>query len=93
MQSVRPPKSWVNRWVAEKLPHPVPIQYLQHTTSDKLSEEEQEWRRKTPPHGQLVGVVVSAGKMDKTVKVRIPGQRWEKKIGKVGRVCRLNRML
>ncbi|EMC95937.1 hypothetical protein BAUCODRAFT_47953, partial [Baudoinia panamericana UAMH 10762] len=28
------------------------------------------------------GVVVSAGKMEKTVKVRVPGQRWEKKIGK-----------
>ena len=28
-------------------------------------------------------MVVSAGKMDKTVKVRVPGQRWNKKIGKV----------
>lgn len=33
-------------------------------------------------HKDIVGVVVSAGKMDKTVKVRVPGQRWEKKIGK-----------
>jgi len=29
------------------------------------------------------GVVVSAGKMDKTVKVRIPQQKWNRKIKKV----------
>lgn len=34
-------------------------------------------------HKKMVGVVVSAGKMDRTVKVRIPGQRWEGRIGKV----------
>lgn len=32
---------------------------------------------------QLTGVVVSAGKMMKTVKVRIPGQKWDKHIRKV----------
>lgn len=29
------------------------------------------------------GIVVSAGLMDKTVKVKLGGQRWEKKISKV----------
>lgn len=30
-----------------------------------------------------VGVVVSAGKMQKTVKVRVPGQKWNKHLRKV----------
>ena len=29
------------------------------------------------------GIVVSAGLMDKTVKVKLGGQRWEKRISKV----------
>ena len=29
------------------------------------------------------GVVVSAGLMDKTVKVKLGGQRWEKRVSKV----------
>lgn len=33
---------------------------------------------------QFTGVVVSAGKMMRTVKVRIPGQKWDKHIRKVG---------
>lgn len=33
--------------------------------------------------GAMTGVVVSAGKMDKTVKVRLWGQRWEKHVQKV----------
>lgn len=61
----------------------IPIQYLQHSTSDLLPAQEKEQRARTVAHKEIVGVVVSAGKMDKTVKVRVPGQRWEKKIGKV----------
>ncbi|EKG17662.1 Ribosomal protein S17 [Macrophomina phaseolina MS6] len=34
------------------------------------------------PYRQFTGVVVSAGKMTKTVKVRIPGQKWDKHIRK-----------
>jgi hypothetical protein len=39
-----------------------------------------------------VGVVVSAGKMSKAVKVRIAGQEWNKKIRKV-RLVHLNRAI
>ena len=39
-----------------------------------------------------VGVVVSAGKMSKAVKVRIAGQEWNKKIRKV-RSVHLNRAI
>jgi hypothetical protein len=35
--------------------------------------------------GSKTAVVVTAGTMDKTVKVRLWGQRWEKKIQKVRR--------
>ncbi|OJD37068.1 ribosomal protein s17 [Diplodia corticola] len=34
------------------------------------------------PYRQFTGVVVSAGKMMKTVRVRIPGQKWDKLIRK-----------
>jgi len=61
----------------------IPIQHLQHSTSELLPAQEKEQRARTVAHKDIVGVVVSAGKMDKTVKVRVPGQRWEKKIGKV----------
>lgn len=66
------------------LPQKIPIQYLQHSTSDLLHHHEKEQRERAPgPHKEIVGVVVSAGKMDKTVKVRVPGQRWEARVGKV----------
>lgn len=39
------------------------------------------------PYRQFTGVVVSAGKMTKTVKVRIPGQKWDKHIRKVSNSC------
>ena len=32
---------------------------------------------------ELHGIVVSAGLMDKTVKVRLGGQRWEQRVHKV----------
>lgn len=33
---------------------------------------------------ELHGVVVSSGLMDKTVKVRVGGQKWNKTVHKVG---------
>lgn len=76
------------------LPHSVPLQYLQHSTSDALApkekaQREKQWLQaqingqKDPRKNLLQGVVVSAGKMQKTVKVRIPTRRWEGRIGKV----------
>lgn len=58
-------------------------QYLQHSTSDLLHDNEKKLREKTVPHKKVIGVVVSAGKMQKTVKVRVAGQEWNKRIGKV----------
>lgn len=66
------------------LPHTVPTQYLQHSRSTHLPEAEQAIRAKITPHKKIVGVVVRAGKMHKTVTVRIPYQKWNKRIGKVG---------
>ena len=42
-----------------------------------------EGQRKSKHVREIKGVVVSAGKMDRTVKVRVPWQRWEQKIKKV----------
>ncbi|KAK5124546.1 hypothetical protein LTR85_001763 [Meristemomyces frigidus] len=64
------------------LPQYIPTQYLQHSTTELLPQDEKESRARTVGHREIVGVVVSAGKMDKTVKVRVAGQKWEKKIGK-----------
>jgi small subunit ribosomal protein S17 len=36
-----------------------------------------------PTARQLTGVVVTAGKMMKTVKVQVPKQKWNKRIQKV----------
>ena len=79
--------STVNRSIEETLgtplAHNIPIQHLQHSTSDVLHADEQAQREKAVVHKKIVGVVVSAGRMHKTVKVRVPGQDWNKKIGKV----------
>lgn len=45
--------------------------------------EEQELWEKVEPHKKIVGVVVSHGKIDKTVRVRLAGQRWNQRIKKV----------
>ena len=66
------------------LSHKIPRQYLQHSTSELLHQNEKKEREKAIAHKRIMGVVVSAGKMEKTVKVRCPGRRWEGKIGKVG---------
>jgi ribosomal protein S17 len=36
-----------------------------------------------PTYRQITGVVISAGKMMKTVKVQVPKQKWNKHIQKV----------
>ncbi|KAK3674456.1 hypothetical protein LTR78_005542 [Recurvomyces mirabilis] len=74
--------SRTDRLLKAPLPHPVPEQHLQHTTADYLPEEELWARSRTQPHKKIVGIVVSAGKMEKTVKVRVAGQRWEPRIRK-----------
>ena len=73
-------------YLSKRLPHAVPIQYLQHSTSHKLAGREKQVRETAVAHRDIVGVVVSTGKMDKTVKVRIPGQTWNKRIGKVNNI-------
>ena len=85
-QTSRPNNNFLSDLSSLEKPLPqiaLPVQYLQHSTSDLLHEREKAQRVKTEPHKPIVGVVVSAGKMKKTVKVRIPGLRWEKRIGKV----------
>lgn len=64
----------------------IPIAYLQHSKSEVLHTKEKEQRENTEPHKRIVGVVVSAGKMHKTVKVRVAGQKWNRRIKKVGRL-------
>ncbi|KAK5168961.1 uncharacterized protein LTR77_006270 [Saxophila tyrrhenica] len=64
------------------LPQRIPDQYLAHSTSPILAAEERKQRETVQGHKRLVGVVVSSGKMDKTVKVRLPKQRWNKRIHK-----------
>lgn len=62
----------------------LPDQYLSHVNAETLPISEQEQWEKVAPHKKIVGVVVSHGKMDKTVRVRVAGQRWNNKIKKVG---------
>ena len=76
-------KANVKKALSKPLAHNIPIQYLQHSTSNALPPEEQAQRDKAEAHRKIVGVVVSSGRMLKTVKVRVPGQEWNKKIGKV----------
>ena len=65
------------------LAHKIPVAYLQHSTSELLHEQEKSQRSETVPHKKIVGVVVSSGKMQKTVKVRVTNQKWNKRIKKV----------
>ncbi|CAK1367235.1 unnamed protein product [Cercospora beticola] len=60
----------------------LPDQYLSHVNAETLPISEQEQWEKVAPHKKIVGVVVSHGKMDKTVRVRVAGQRWNNKIKK-----------
>lgn len=61
----------------------IPAAYLVHSTSNILHQKEKKQREETVPHKPIAGVVVSAGRMDKTVKVRVGGQTWNKRIKKV----------
>lgn len=61
----------------------IPTAYLQHSKAEHLHINEKAQREQTVPHKQIIGVVVSHGKMDKTVKVRIGKQTWNQRIGKV----------
>lgn len=60
----------------------IPAHYLQHVNAESLPISEQEQWEKVTPHKKTVGVVVSHGKMDKTVRVKVAGQRWNKAIKK-----------
>lgn len=72
-----------DRLLKKVLKQRIPVQYLQHSTSEILPPGEKEQREQTVQHKRVVGVVVSSGKMDKTVTVRVGGQTWNKRIGKV----------
>lgn len=61
----------------------LPPQRLQYVDAERLPINEQEQWEKVGPHKKIVGVVVSHGKMDKTVRVRVGAQRWDKRIKKV----------
>ncbi|KAK0841980.1 hypothetical protein LTS02_016654 [Friedmanniomyces endolithicus] len=74
--------SEVDRLLKKPLRQLIPPQYLEHSTVEWLHENERAQRERTRVHRKIVGVVVSTGKMAKTVKVRVPTQRWEPKIGK-----------
>lgn len=74
-------------YLKKGLPQVIPHQYLQHSKSDLLPPAEKEQRDKTEGHKRIVGVVVSAGKMDKTVRVQVPGKVWNKRIKKVIHPC------
>lgn len=69
------------------LPHRIPPQYLQHCDDQYLNKAEREERAQLTVHKDIRGVVVSAGLMDKTVRVRVPGRTWNRKIGKVRDAC------
>jgi small subunit ribosomal protein S17 len=75
-----------DRVLKKVLKQRIPVQYLQHSTSEILPAAEKEQREQTVLHKKVVGVVVSSGKMDKTVTVRVGGQTWNKRIGKVWRL-------
>lgn len=80
-------------YLKKPLSHPIPIQYLQHSTTSLLHRHEREQRDKAEPHKRIAGVVVSAGKMDKTVKVRVPKMEWNNRIKKVLRDILLQRVV
>lgn len=61
----------------------LPPQVLSHVNAQSLPINEQEQWEKVEPHKKIVGVVVSHGKMDKTVRVRVAAQRWNQRIKKV----------
>ncbi len=73
----------VDFFLKTPLPQTLPVQYLQHSTSDLLHASERAQRENVEPHRRIVGVVVRSGKMDKTVTVRVPKKVWNKRVRKV----------
>lgn len=70
--------------LSEPLPQrKIPDQYLIHVNAEQLPIAEQEQWEKVTPHKKIVGVVVSHGKMDRTVKVKVAGQQFNRRIKKV----------
>jgi hypothetical protein len=65
------------------LPHSIRPQLLQHVDPERLNGREKEGALNARKHADIVGVVVRTGRMDKTVSVRVPKQRWEPRIKKV----------
>ena len=65
------------------LPHSIRPQLLQHVDPERLHGREREAALNAQKHAEIVGVVVRTGRMEKTVSVRVPKQRWEPRIKKV----------
>jgi hypothetical protein len=65
------------------LPHSIRPQLLQHVDPERLNGREKEAALNARKHADIVGVVVRTGRMDQTVSVRVPKQRWEPRIKKV----------
>ena len=65
------------------LPHSIRPQLLQHVDPERLHGREREAALNAQKHAEIVGVVVRTGRMEKTVSVRVPKQRWESRIKKV----------
>lgn len=68
-----------------ELPHNIPLQLLKHTTTP-LPPHEAALRLKAQTQAKasrkVIGIVTSVGRMHKTVKVRIPSQRYEPRVQK-----------
>lgn len=65
------------------LPHSLPGHYLMHASTSMLPRAERVQQDILDRPKSITGVVVSAGKMDKTVRVRVRRQMWNKRVKKV----------
>ncbi|KAK6420977.1 hypothetical protein LTR95_016875 [Oleoguttula sp. CCFEE 5521] len=78
------PLTSTDRALKRPLPgtHHIRPQLLMHVDPTKLHSSDRARQEKNAAHKKIVGVVVRTGRMDKTVTVRIPGQRWDGRIKK-----------
>ncbi|KAK6431631.1 hypothetical protein LTR95_012208 [Oleoguttula sp. CCFEE 5521] len=78
------PLTSTDRILKRPLPgtHHIRPQLLMHVDPTKLHSSDRARQGKNAAHKKIVGVVVRTGRMDKTVTVRIPGQRWDGRIKK-----------
>ncbi|OQO11390.1 hypothetical protein B0A48_05646 [Cryoendolithus antarcticus] len=78
------PLSPIDRALKRPLPgtHHIRPQLLMHVDPAKLHSSDRARQEKNASHKKILGVVVRTGRMDKTVTVRIPGQRWDGRIKK-----------